>query len=827
MFRQRGNSININNRPGTSPASNGSRENGAGPSPIVELQQCVKRMNFIVQLICESYKKNVNRSGSNNGSPYNFSPSKSPGGGRIGRGGGGGGRGRQGLKFSTSSFDTIDSDIDVDADFIKLNVREEEEMIELLRRIAELVVQGEQRAAVDDTDISTSASSEQQQQQIETGNGNAIFEYFCEANILGTIINIVTGAAFSDDDRLLYTEMGKMDLNSKSNSNLNGDDGDGNSSSDNEEEFDEGEGGSSRHVLLPPISIAIQAIQSVSILVQNVAKVTSLYFILSNNKVNDLINLPLGHYIIAETNRDDNVRNRNGNSNGLRRSSAKPQSQSAEMSELTTLFVSFLKSLAMRMNPETLQFYISYPMLNKNDVDYGAIQFPLYARALEFCHPDVDNFVRVTAMNICLNTLRLATNGDPLSATAKTSSASAGGDGDNKNGGNDNDDKSTNNNRPDRKFSPDGSSLHLTKALPFRERLAISHYVCLPSNVQGLTSATFTKIGQLCGLLEETIRSMDRIDWALSELSANEKKKKNDLQIDRIQLVKEFQDLAADFQDEFFLLEDVLAVGLVPLNEQIIEMMFGAVVYPLVLQPLQIYTNRDSANSKVKTNQVADVSLAKAAFFFIGSIYHFISHKPFLHLLLTALFHPLSPEQSKSLIETDTPTIVQIYDNGDIQIKTDKQRDGGSLNCYVFGRDSGDSDTSQMPGTKLLKECTYVLSPALAQLYDGDMFPQTSRQNSYRRSILASLSGTDGMAILQPLAIYAVDAILATIKPEILNNIMFGANIHPELEVNYNRSDSDSMSVSSTKSGTENYMVEVIASVCRSIMTDTELPNGK
>eukprot|EP00551_Chaetoceros_affinis_P004032 CAMPEP_0203678016 /NCGR_PEP_ID=MMETSP0090-20130426/30388_1 /ASSEMBLY_ACC=CAM_ASM_001088 /TAXON_ID=426623 /ORGANISM="Chaetoceros affinis, Strain CCMP159" /LENGTH=1215 /DNA_ID=CAMNT_0050545093 /DNA_START=1 /DNA_END=3648 /DNA_ORIENTATION=- len=792
-------------RPGTSPAK------GNVPlSPIVELQECVSRLNFIVQMQMQMESQSHNGNGA---SPFKVSPSKSGDLGekksagttttRISNGSGGGSKPGSPINYDVNN--------DIDAHFVKFNSRQEREMVELLRRIAELVVQGEQRAAADDISISSERQQMEAANNTGSANGNAIFEYFCEANVLGTIVNIVTGAAFSDNtrnDNRLSRDMGKMGLSA-------------NSTPTKQRTLDK-RGSQSEHILVPSIPIAIQAIQSVSILVQNVARVTSLYFILSNNTVNDLINLPLEYYMIAQQNRDENGNDRKQTPG--RRQHQSTTSQSAEISELTTLFISFLKSLAMRMNPETLQFYISYPMLNKNDVDFSAVQFPLYARALEFCNPDVDTFVRVTAMNICLNTLRLATTGNPLtiegsdtfqqSLAAKINSA-------------DNIDK--NKHRPDKKVSPDGSSLHLTKALPFRERLAISHYVCIPSNVQGLTSATFIKIGQLCGLLEETIRRMDRIDWTLSELStnSNDTKKKKTFQIERIKLVKEFQDLAADFQDEFFLLEDLLAVGLVPLNEQIIEMMFGAVVYPLVLQPLQIYTNRDSSTGTTKTNQVADVSLAKAAFFFIGSIYHFISHKPFLHLLLTALFHPLSPDQSKSLIQTDKPTIVQIYENKDVQIKTDKLQNGRSLDCYVFGRNIEASDASQIAGTKLLSECTYVLSPALAQLYEGDMLPQSFRQNSYRRSILACLSGTDGMAVLQPLAIYAVDAILATIKPEILKNIMFGANISPELEINYSHSDSDSISVSnSSRNGKDNYMVEVIASVCRSIMTDIEVSDG-
>jgi len=59
-----------------------------------------------------------------------------------------------------------------------------------------------------------------------------------------------------------------------------------------------------------------------------------------------------------------------------------------------------------------------------------------------------------------------------------------------------------------------------------------------------------------------------------------------------MQLVKEFPDLVADFQDEVFLRKGVLDDGLVLLNEQIIEMMFRAIIYLLELQLLQIYTRK-------------------------------------------------------------------------------------------------------------------------------------------------------------------------------------------------------------------------------------------
>jgi hypothetical protein len=54
-------------------------------------------------------------------------------------------------------------------------------------------------------------------------------------------------------------------------------------------------------LLLPPPTIATQAIQSISILIQNVSRATSLYFLLSNDIVNELIQLPIESYRHAAT----------------------------------------------------------------------------------------------------------------------------------------------------------------------------------------------------------------------------------------------------------------------------------------------------------------------------------------------------------------------------------------------------------------------------------------------------------------------------------------------------------------------------------------------
>ena len=772
MFRSR-----HNKSESTSSPKRGEKDNML--SPIMELRQCVSKLNILQDQICKSLKQRIGIISSPNTSGSDSN-----------------------VKLTSKGQMGDNENEFFESKFVSFSAKEEEEIIELFRRIAELVVHGEQRAAFEDT------SSSPQNDTETIYHANDIFEYFCEANVLGTFVNIVTGwTLFAENENSSINFGGTDDDICRGNDQLNVSDDINNETKHK------------NYKILPPITVATQAVQSVSILIQNVSRVTSLYFILSNNKVNDLINLPLKQYTEAEQNKYSDNSNDDSKNIGKRRLATK--SQSAEMSELTTLFISFLKSLAMRMNPETLQFYLTYPMQNTNVVDFSTIQFPLYARALEFCNPEEDTFVRVTAMNICLNTLRLATNGEPLSMERSQSIQQS---------------LSTKSNeeseRPDKKFSPDGSSLHLNEALPFRERLVIAHYVCQPCHVQALTSATFTRIGQLCSSLEETIRNMERIDWELSKLpestdDENRQHKTNALQRDRLEIVKQCHTFAADFQDEVFLLEDILAVGLVPLNEQIIEMMFAGVVYPLVVQPLQIY--QKLGNNNTKTSHVADISLAKASFFVIGSIYHYISHKPFLHLLLTALFHPFAPDASTSLIQTNSPSIIYKCSNGDIQIKTDKLQQVNTLQCYLFGRREN-TDKTNMAGAKLMNECTYVLSSALAALFSKtESMSQKLRSNSYRSSFLACLSGTDGMAILQPFAVYAIDAVLATIQADVLKNIMFGTNISPEWEISsqHNETASHLSRANSTINGADNNVVQIVASICRSLMMSTVSSNGK
>lgn len=76
------------------------------------------------------------------------------------------------------------------------------------------------------------------------------------------------------------------------------------------------------------VSVKSQVIQTVSILVQNVRNETSLYYLLSNNYINELISIPLGNYV------------------------------SEVLEELMPTYISFLKTLALRLSSSPTLFQV-------------------------------------------------------------------------------------------------------------------------------------------------------------------------------------------------------------------------------------------------------------------------------------------------------------------------------------------------------------------------------------------------------------------------------------------------------------------------------------
>ncbi|GMI20194.1 hypothetical protein TeGR_g1466 [Tetraparma gracilis] len=173
--------------------------------------------------------------------------------------------------------------------------------VELLRRLGEIVVYGEQNAAA-----------------------AALFDYFCEKNMLALLVDVARG---------------------------------------------EGEGaGVARSVL-----VKAQVVQTVSILVQNVRNETSLYYLLSNNYVNELVAIPLQGYT------------------------------DAALDEFMPTYISFLKALALRLSssPTLFQFFVD---------ELSGSTFPLFTAAVAAAsspYARTDSFVRLTALNIVVNVCKI------------------------------------------------------------------------------------------------------------------------------------------------------------------------------------------------------------------------------------------------------------------------------------------------------------------------------------------------------------------------------------------------------------------------------------
>eukprot|EP00535_Pseudo-nitzschia_heimii_P004499 CAMPEP_0197174636 /NCGR_PEP_ID=MMETSP1423-20130617/1064_1 /TAXON_ID=476441 /ORGANISM="Pseudo-nitzschia heimii, Strain UNC1101" /LENGTH=1412 /DNA_ID=CAMNT_0042623579 /DNA_START=113 /DNA_END=4348 /DNA_ORIENTATION=- len=608
-------------------------------------------------------------------------------------------------------------------------------------------------------------------------------------------------------------------------------------------------------VLLPPLAVATQGFQSTSILVQNVKRATSLFFLLSNNHINELIDFPLEGYHIAERNKLEGRSDRNGliliNSSNPSNLMSPRRFGSAELSELTTTFVTFLKSLALRMNGETLQFFLTYPADTtiEGDIDYFEevvdntndhddeerpldeiapnaktkgeiavnrpiavktikVEFPLYERALEFCSAQNDSFVRVTAMNICLNTLRLTTveattDDEEPGDVAKTVELEAA-----------------------LGASPN-AVLHNAKALPLRERLAIAQYVCTPSRVEKLASPLFTKLAQLWGELEEEFRDMEmatKVGQVDKNTEKDEDKQKNlrRKQNEKLARAREiarrkkftkiFNDTSYNIQDELLLLEDMLKVGLTSLNEQVIEMMFATFVYPLLLQPLLLYFQRSpvaaevlfadalsdhSSGSDIKqsdataTEKAIISAPAKSALFCLAAVFKFLTNPPLLRLLFTSVFHPLSPTTSGETMIRAKADVACMGKNGKATLRIDRVDERGKLiidddrETYVFGTVTGRKEisgrNSESGKNDLNDACVFVLSPALSEILqfsgqDGGLVAK-SRHNPYRKAIFQCFKLNKEVSDLQDLAVMAVDSAVSVFDEKFLADLLFGLDI--------------------------------------------------
>jgi hypothetical protein len=754
------------------------------------------------------------------------------------------------------------------AKFVPMPYTEMAQLVETVRRIAELVVIGESAAATLQSCVpkldakekhfadneATDEEKEKDEEYVELKKKvgeqekyGSIFELFFERNGLELITDVLTGKAFDLPTHIAKREQDIEGAIAVIQNNVE----------DLSEEtklermdrcetklraLDELKEMKDYHdlLLLPPLAVTIQGYQSVSILVQNVKRATSLFFILSNNHINQLINFPLDEYHVAEKIKLESIGGPNASTTNTLMSPRR--FGSPELAELTTTFVTFLKSLALRMNAETLQFFLTYPSETtiEGDTDYVGnrgddedfhdaeedgerpldevkpnrsskqgvnanrpvsvkaieVEFPLYERTLEFCSAHQDSFVRVTAMNICLNTLRLTT------VAPKQGEADPEVDMNNAHGN-----------------SPD-AVLHNAKALPMRERLAIAQYVCTPSRVEKMASPIFTKLAQLWGTLEEQFRDVETsgkiIEQAAAKVSEEDPTARANTKVARAREIARrqkhttiFSDTSYNLQDELLLLEDVLRVGLTSFNEQTIEMMFATFVYPLLLQPLVLYFQRNpigaealfadtlndfSAGKDVKQSDTSAIEKAvfsapaKSALFCLAAAFQFITNQPLLRLLFTAVFHPLSPDANSEMMIRAKADVACMCENGKAAIRIDPVDDEGKMICetdrstYVFGTVTGRKDKCGKTSKDTTEEtCVFVLSPALMEILeyrgkDGGIVAR-SRHNPYRRAILQCFALSKEVSDLQAQAAIAVDSAVSVFDEQFLADILFGLDI--------------------------------------------------
>ncbi|KAK7200886.1 hypothetical protein NESM_000147400 [Novymonas esmeraldas] len=113
---------------------------------------------------------------------------------------------------------------------------------------------------------------------------------------------------------------------------------------------------------LMPSAVKLQSLQSVTVLLQNLSRAPSLYYVCSNNHINRMVAVEFDMH-------DD---------------------------EFVSLYVSFLKSLALRCTPDTVQFFF--------DVQDGA--FPLWDRAVRLLGSE-DAMVRTAAKQIIVTVAQL------------------------------------------------------------------------------------------------------------------------------------------------------------------------------------------------------------------------------------------------------------------------------------------------------------------------------------------------------------------------------------------------------------------------------------
>lgn len=229
----------------------------------------------------------------------------------TGGGASGNARHRGGSFFSRPREFSLESMRQLHAQLLRFAELGDADVVELLRVLSEFLVYSDQNQgdAQQEQELCSGDDAEPQASSA-AGHSGVFFDYFCEKNILGLFLQL----------------------------------------------------GASR----PSAAVQVQLLQTLSILVQNIATRTSLYYLLSNNYVNRLLECPFAHA------KDDDVRD---------------------------WYVTLLKALSLRLNEETVQFFF-------DDAQTARKAFPLYAQALKFRRCS-EAMVKVAVKTLTLNVYRV------------------------------------------------------------------------------------------------------------------------------------------------------------------------------------------------------------------------------------------------------------------------------------------------------------------------------------------------------------------------------------------------------------------------------------
>lgn len=248
------------------------------------------------------------------------------------------------------------------------------------------------------------------------------------------------------------------------------------------------------------------------------------------------------------------------------------------------------------------------------------------------------------------------------------------------------------------------------------------------------------------------------------------------------------------------------------LNEQMIEMMLATFVYPLLLQPLLLYYQRLTASVDEERFSFSDhpfgglaadltdvdkellpVSCpAKTALFSLATVFNFVSNRPMLRLLHTALFHPLSPDSTSAPTARSSLEVDTVDKNGHKCIRLDEvsfirgelipnERISYAFGTSLVNRQRSKDDIGLNDADNKAEECVFVLAPALAEIleYRGQDLSLLTRTkpNPYRKALLNCLTVPADMADVRELAICTVDALLSIFDGNFNACILFGTDL--------------------------------------------------